>query len=46
MKCKKCGDEGFARVGSETSKTGICPPCRLGTIIGVDKAEIIGVEFE
>jgi hypothetical protein len=28
MTCKKCGEHGFTRVGSETSKTGICPECR------------------
>ncbi len=36
MICKKCGDKGFARIGSGTSKTGICPACRLGNSIGVD----------
>jgi len=46
MTCKKCGDKGFARVESETSKTDICPDCRLGERIGVDKATIVKVEFE
>lgn len=46
MTCKKCGDKGFTTIGSETSKTGICPDCRLGEHIGVDKATIVEVKFE
>ena len=28
MTCKQCGFKGYAKHGSKTSKTGICPDCR------------------
>jgi hypothetical protein len=47
MTCKRCGDSGYAMVGSETSKTRICPNCRLKEMLGgVDEVKSMKFEFE